>query len=57
MYDDLERMLIGLKAEHEDDNTTLEVVALLKRKDITVDRASRILQDAQVLIQKITPLN
>ena len=46
----------NLKADSADESTVLEVIKLLKEKEITVDRSQRILEDAQTILPVITKL-
>lgn len=48
--------MMGLESTKEDRETVYLVIALLKEKDVTVDRASKILNDAQILIPLTTKL-
>jgi len=47
---------LGIQSTDEDWKTVLEVIVFLRKKDITVDRASKILSDAQIYIPLITKL-
>jgi len=47
---------LGLKADRQDEEIIKEVIALLREKELTVDRATRILADAQIMIPLITKL-
>ncbi len=47
---------LGLRAMKEDREIVYQVMALLKEKGVTVDRASRILDDALILIPLTTTL-
>lgn len=45
-----------LKADCGDDGITREVVALLAKKGLSVDRASRILEDARSMIPRLAKI-
>lgn len=47
---------IGLLTSAKDRETVMQIIELLKQEDVTVDRASKILSDAQILIPLITKL-
>lgn len=47
---------MGLKTNKEDREVVELVIDLLREKEVTVDRASKILQDAQTIIPLITKL-
>jgi len=51
-----EKDILGLKAAPQDEETTREIVTLLRKKELTVDRASRILADAQTMLPLISKL-
>lgn len=47
---------LELQTEGEEREIVMHVISLLKQKQITVDCASRILKDAQILIPLLTLL-
>lgn len=40
----------GLKADDKDEKTVIEIIKLIQDKELTVDRASRVLADAQTIL-------
>ncbi len=50
------RKKIGLKAKPEDDGIVREIIQLLAKKGITVDRAYKILKDVRTLLPRFAKL-
>lgn len=57
MYSKEIRGAIGLISIKEDEELVTSIINILKEKELTVDRASRVLKDAQTLIPLLARLN
>ena len=51
-----ERSIIGLKADETDEEITKDILRVFRDKELTVDRASRVLEDAQVMLPLMAKL-
>lgn len=51
-----DRKTLGLKSDERDEETVKEIIKLLQKKEINIDRAFRILEDAQSMLPFIAVL-
>ena len=51
-----DRKALGLKADQRDEETVKAIIKLLQEKEINIDRAVRILEDAQSILPFIAVL-
>ncbi len=56
MLDANARRTIGLISDKEDDEILKEIMEILRKHELTVDRASRVLKDARKLLPYVTKL-
>ncbi|GFI51158.1 hypothetical protein IMSAGC020_02368 [Lachnospiraceae bacterium] len=56
MLDANARRTIGLMSDKEDEEILKEIMEILRKHELTVDRASRVLKDARKLLPYVTKL-
>ncbi len=56
IFTNTQRSLFGLKCRHEDENLIYEILKILGDKELSADRASRVLADAQSMLPILAKL-
>lgn len=51
-----QRKSMGLKCNHDDERLIFEILKIFREKNLSVDRASRVLADAQTMLPKLAKL-
>lgn len=55
-FTNTQRSLFGLKCRHEDEKLIYEILKILGDKELSVDRVSRVLMDAQTMLPRLAKL-
>lgn len=54
--DTIQRRMLGLKSNKDDEEIIKEILKMLSKRELTIDRASRVLADAQKMLPILSKL-